>query len=68
MNWDKIKESWSHYKKRALGEWPKLTEMDLNPIDGNRTQLVELLQDRYDMSLDEATKTADDWAETVTAD
>ena len=66
MNWDKIKEGWGHYRKRAVGEWPKLTEMDLTRIAGNRTQLIELLLDRYDMSQDEAAQTADDWAESIT--
>ncbi len=68
MNWDKVKEGWEQYQKLALGEWPKLTELDLTHIAGNRTQLVELLQDRYDMSLDEAAQTADGWAESITGD
>ena len=44
MNWDKIKEDWDSYKALALGEWRRLTEMDLTRIAGNRTQLIELLQ------------------------
>ena len=68
MNWDKIKEGWDRYKKLALGEWPHLTELELTRIAGNRTQLIELLQDRYDMSQDEAAQTADNWAESITGD
>ena len=66
MNWDKIKDNWDSYRPLALGEWPGLTEMDLARIAGNRTRLIELLRDDYDMTLEEATQAADSWAEGVT--
>lgn len=68
MNWDKIKEGWESYKKLAMGEWPRLTEMELTQTAGNRTQLIELLQENYGMTLDEASQAADTWAEGVTGD
>jgi uncharacterized protein YjbJ (UPF0337 family) len=39
MNWDRIEGNWKEFKGEAKAQWAKLTDDDLNVIDGHREQL-----------------------------
>jgi uncharacterized protein YjbJ (UPF0337 family) len=56
MNWDIIEGKWREFKGQVLEQWGKLTNDDLDEIDGNREQLVGKLQQRYGYAKDEAEK------------
>ena len=56
MNSDIIKGNWKQVRGKAREWWGKLTEDDLNVIDGNREQLIGKLQERYGYTKDVAAK------------
>lgn len=54
MNWDKIKGNWKQFKGQARTRWGKLTDDELDVIQGNREILVGKLQERYGIAKDQA--------------
>ena len=54
MNWDRSEGSWKEFMGRAKEQWGKLTDDDLDQIDGKREALSGRLQNRYGMAKDEA--------------
>jgi uncharacterized protein YjbJ (UPF0337 family) len=59
MNWDRIEGKWKQSKGKFREKWGKLTDDDLDVINGKRDQLVGRLQERYGIAKDEAEKQAD---------
>mgnify|MGYP002397964416 CR=1 FL=1 len=47
---------------KAKEQWGRLTDDDLDVIDGSRDQLVGKLQERYGYSQEQADKAADYWS------
>lgn len=54
MNWDVIKGNWNQFKGKAKVQWGKLTDDELDQIEGNRDQLIGRLQERYGYARDQA--------------
>ena len=52
---------WTDIRSKAKFEWLKLTEDDLNQVDGQIDRLVSALQKRYGYSHLTAEKIVDDW-------
>lgn len=48
-------------KGKAQQQWGKLTDDDLDYIEGRRTELAGKIQERYGVSKDEADKQIDSW-------
>lgn len=65
MNWDQIKGQWTQYKGRAKEQWGKLTDDDLERIEGNRDQFVGRIQERYGLAKEEAERQVDEWTNRV---
>lgn len=61
MNWDRIQGSWREFKGNVKEQWGKLTDDDLDQIEGNREALAGRLQNRYGIAKDEAERQIDDW-------
>ena len=61
MNWDRIEGNWKEFKGEAKAQWGKLTDDDLNVIDGHREQLEGRLQKYYGYAKDQAKKEIDNW-------
>ena len=61
MNWDKIEGDWRQFKGKVQSQWGKLTNDDLDVINGNQQQLTGLLQKRYGIAKDEADKQLKTW-------
>lgn len=61
MNWDRIEGNWKQVKGQAKVQWGKLTDDDLNIIEGNRDQLEGKLQERYGYAKDKAKTEVDAW-------
>jgi hypothetical protein len=40
MSWDRIKGNWKQFKGRARQQWGKLTDDELDQIEGRREELV----------------------------
>jgi uncharacterized protein YjbJ (UPF0337 family) len=47
MNWDQIEGKWKQYKGQVKEKWGRLTDDDLDVINGKREQLVGSIQERY---------------------
>ena len=59
MNRDQLQGQWKQIKGEAQVMWGKLTNDDLDQIDGNATKLVGRLQERYGYERDKAEKEVD---------
>ncbi len=62
--WNQIGEGWDNFRTSAANRWDRLTEEDLNDIDGDREELIEDVADYYDISEEEAAEQVDTWAVT----
>jgi len=64
MNWDRIEGNWKQFKGQAQAQWGKLTEDDLDVVEGKRTELAGKIQERYGIARDQAERQIDDWLKT----
>ena len=62
MNWDQIQGNWKQFTGIARQKWAKLTDDDLERVQGNRDELEGRIQDRYGKSREEARKEVDEWS------
>ncbi len=65
MNWDQVEGKWKQYKGQVKEKWGKLTDDDLNVIDGRREQLVGKIQERYGTAKEVAEKQADEFVKAL---
>jgi len=65
MNWDQVEGKWKQYKGQAKAKWGKLTDDDLDVIDGKRQQIVGKIQERYGISREVAEQQADEFVKTM---
>jgi uncharacterized protein YjbJ (UPF0337 family) len=56
MNTDQIKGMWHQWKGEAKVQWGKLTDDDLDQVDGNAEKLVGRIQERYGYAREKAAK------------
>ena len=70
MNQDIVKGKWKQIRGRTKQWWGKLTDDDLDRINGDREELIGKLQERYGYSreravdeVDEHMKEFGDWIE-----
>ena len=61
MNSDQLKGNWKQLMGDAKKQWGKLTDDDLQQVEGRKDKLVGKIQERYGSSREEAEKQADDW-------
>ena len=47
MTWYEVQGRWKHYKGKLQEKWRKLTDDDLNVINGRRQTLVGKIQELY---------------------
>jgi uncharacterized protein YjbJ (UPF0337 family) len=59
MNSDIIKGKWHQLKGEAKNQWGKLTDDDLDRIEGNSEKLVGVLQERYGYERQQAEQEVD---------
>ena len=65
MDWNRVEGNWKQFKGAAKEKWGKLTDDDLNVIEGRREQLEGKLQQRYGFAKDQIHKDVDDWFRTL---
>jgi uncharacterized protein YjbJ (UPF0337 family) len=61
MNWDQIEGKWREITGAVKERWGKLTDDDLDVIQGKRDQLAGRLQQRYGYAKERAEKEIDDF-------
>ena len=61
MNEDTLKGQWTQLKGTVREQWGKLTNDDVDQIQGKSEQLVGKIQERYGIARDEAKRQVDSW-------
>ena len=65
MNSDQMKGKWKQMKGSVKERWGKLTDDDMDIIDGQQEQLIGKIQERYGLARDAAQKQVDEWNASV---
>lgn len=61
MNKDQIEGSWKQLAGKARQHWSRLTDDDIERIQGNEQELEGRIQERYGRSREEAKREIDEW-------
>ena len=61
MHWNSIEGIWKQAKDKVKEKWDKLTDDDLDVIEGRRDRLEGKIQQRYGFAIDHIRKEVDDW-------
>jgi uncharacterized protein YjbJ (UPF0337 family) len=61
MNWDQIEGNWKEFKGKAQAQWGTLTDDEIDRVDGRRTELAGLIQQKYGKTREEAEREVDQW-------
>jgi len=54
MNWDTVAGNWTQLKGKVKEQWGKLTDDELDMINGQREQLAGKIQEAYGIGREEA--------------
>jgi len=68
MNWDTMKGQWKQFRGKVKEQWGKLTDDDLDRIEGKRDQLLGVVQKRYGVAREEAEKQVRNFETTCACD
>jgi uncharacterized protein YjbJ (UPF0337 family) len=68
MNWDQVEGKWKQAAGKVKEKWGKLTDDDLQTINGKKDQLVGRIQERYGIAKEEAQKQVDEFSRTYSTD
>jgi uncharacterized protein YjbJ (UPF0337 family) len=61
MNEDVLRGQWTQLKGKVREKWGKLTNDDLDQIQGRAQQLVGRIQERYGIARSEAERQLKEW-------
>lgn len=61
MTWDKVQNDWAKYRDSVKSHWSKLTDADLDAINGDRGALEAKLVNAYGITAADASKGVNDW-------
>jgi uncharacterized protein YjbJ (UPF0337 family) len=61
MNSDTLKGKWKEMKGSVKERWGRLTDNDLEVIDGQHDQLIGKIQQRYGIAREAAQKQVEEW-------
>jgi uncharacterized protein YjbJ (UPF0337 family) len=65
MNWDRIEGNWKQFRGKVLQQWGRLTNDDLDLVEGRRVELVGRIQERYGIAKDDAERQVDTWLQNM---
>jgi uncharacterized protein YjbJ (UPF0337 family) len=68
MNWDTAKGDWTTFKGKVKEQWGRLTDDELNKIEGRREQLAGAIQKRYGIAKDEAERQVQSFEKSCSCD
>lgn len=61
LNSDIVEGKWKQLKGRAKQQWGKLTDNELERVNGSAEELAGVVQQRYGISRAEVKKEVDQW-------
>ena len=61
--WNKVQGNWKQFKGSVQERWGKLTNDEVDQLNGEREQLVGKIQEKYGIAQEEANKQIDEWAD-----
>jgi len=61
MNWDRVEGNWKEFKGKVKQQWGKLTDDDLDIVNGRRDELEGVIQKRYGYERDRTRQDVDRW-------
>jgi uncharacterized protein YjbJ (UPF0337 family) len=61
VDWNRVEGNWKQIKGSVKEKWGKLTDDDLEVINGRRDQLEGKIQQHYGLAKDQVRKDVDDW-------
>lgn len=61
MSRDILRGQWIHLKGRVKAQWGKLTDGDLDELEGHADRLVGKVQERYGLAREQAEREVDNW-------
>ena len=64
MNTEQLSQRWKEMKGAAKQHWGKLSDADLDAINGRQDLLVAKIQERYGIPREEAQKRTEEWLRT----
>ena len=67
MNSDQLQGKWKQMKGTVKERWGKLTDDDVDIINGRSDQLVGKIQEQYGVAKEDAQRQVDDWLHTDTS-
>lgn len=67
MNWDQIEGNWTQFKGKAREHWGELTDDEVAKAEGNREQLIGLIQEKYGKARAEAEQEVSEWQNNLAA-
>ena len=56
INWDQVQGNWTQFKGHLRQQWGKLTDDEIDQIEGQREVLIGKLQECYGIAREEAEK------------
>ncbi len=65
MIWDTVKGDWTKIRGKVKEQWGKLTDDDLDRIEGKRDQLLGAVQKKYGVARDEAERQLSEFETTM---
>jgi len=68
MNWDQVEGKWKQVKGKVKEQWGKLTDDDIDVINGKRQQFIGKIQQRYGLEKDAAERQVDTWVAELQAE
>lgn len=64
MNREQLEGKWTQIKGQAKQKWGKLTDDDLDTIEGRATELEGRIQERYGIAKEEAERQVNEFCRT----
>ena len=61
MTWDLIAQDWDRYREPILERWVRLTEAEIEQVDGDQNALASRIAERYEIDVETASTEIDEW-------
>jgi len=66
MNWDQVEGNWKQFAGQIKQKWAKLTDDDLQLINGKRIELLGKIQERHGITKEAAETQLDSFTSALT--